>query len=107
MPAARYVPFGSIDHEMTERAFICSSASKGWNIAGMKCGVAIGGSDQGARVLGEQWEGLLCSHRGGLGSGGGFTQSLPWLGAPVGQIPETPRGLARLLREQLPGTGER
>jgi len=105
MPEARYVPFGSIDHEMTERAFIFSSASKGWNIAGMKCGVAIAGSAQGASVLAERWEALLCSHLGLLGSVAAFTQSLPWLDAAVAQIDENRRLLARLLREQLPGIG--
>jgi cystathionine beta-lyase len=73
------VPFGSIDHEMTERAFIFSSASKGWNIAGLKCGIAVAGSAGGAGVLAERWEVLLCSHLGLLGSVAAFTQSLRWV----------------------------
>ena len=105
MPEARYVPFGSLDHEMTERAFIFSSASKGWNIAGLKCGIAIAGSAHGASVLAERWEALLCSHLGLLGSVAAFTQSLAWLDAAVTQIDENRRLLARLLREQLPGVG--
>lgn len=105
MPEARYVPFGSIDHEMTERAFLFSSASKGWNVAGMKCGIAIAGSAEGASVLAERWEALLCSHLGLLGSVAAFTESLPWLDAAVAQIDENRKLLARLLREQLPGIG--
>jgi cystathionine beta-lyase len=105
MPEARYLPFGSIDHEMTERAFIFSSASKGWNIAGMKCGVAIAGSAEGASLLAERWEALLCSHLGLLGSVAAFTQALSWLDAAVAQIGENRWLLARLLREQLPGVG--
>ncbi len=105
MPEARYLPFGSIDHEMTERAFVFSSASKGWNIAGMKCGIAIAGSAEGASVLAERWEALLCSHLGLLGSVAAFTRSLPWLDAAVAQIDENRKLLARLLREQLPGIG--
>jgi cysteine-S-conjugate beta-lyase len=105
MPEARYVPFGSIDHEMTERAFIFSSASKGWNIAGLKCGIAIAGSAHGASVLAERWEALLCSHLGLLASVAAFTQSLAWLDAAVTQIDENRRLLARLLREQLPRVG--
>ncbi len=66
MPEARYVPFGSIDHEMTERAFIFSSASKGWNIAGMKCGVAIAG-----------W--LLREQLPGIGYVPGSATFLAWL----------------------------
>jgi len=105
MPEARYLPFGSIDHEMTERAFIFSSASKGWNIAGMKCGIAIAGSAEGASLLAERWEALLCSHLGLLGSVAAFTRALSWLDAAVAQIGENRRLLARLLREQLPDVG--
>ncbi len=105
MPEARYLPFGSIDHEMTERAFVFSSASKGWNIAGMKCGIAVAGSAEGASVLADRWEALLCSHLGLLGSVAAFTESLPWLDAAVAQIDENRKLLARLLREQLPGIG--
>jgi cystathionine beta-lyase len=105
MPEAAYVPFGSIDHPMAERAFIFSSASKGWNIPGLKCGVAIAGSAETASVLAERWEALLCSHLGLLGSVAAFTQALPWLDAVVAQIDENRGLLARLLREQLPGIG--
>jgi cystathionine beta-lyase len=105
MPGARYVPFGSIDHEMTKRAFIFSSASKGWNIAGLKCGIAVAGSADGASVLAERWEALLCSHLGLLGSVAAFTRSLRWLDAAVEQIDENRKLLATLLRQQLPGVG--
>ena len=33
---------------MTERVITFSSASKGWNIPGLKCGVAIAGSPAAA-----------------------------------------------------------
>jgi cystathionine beta-lyase len=105
MPGARFVPFGSLDHAMTERAFTFSSASKGWNIAGLKCGVVIAGSAQAAGVIAERWEALLCSHLGLLGSVAAFTRSLPWLDAAVAQIDANRGLLSRLLREQLPGVG--
>lgn len=105
LPGAQYVPFGSIDHPMAERAFVFSSASKGWNIAGMKCGVVAAGSEESAALLAERWEALLCSHLGLLGSVAAFTQSLAWLDAAVAQIDDNRRLLARLLREQLPEVG--
>jgi len=105
LPGARFVPFGSIDHPMTERAFVFTSASKGWNIAGLKCGLAVAGSVQTAALLAERWEALLCSHLGLLGSVAALTRSLAWLDAAVAQIDENRRLLDRLLREQLPGVG--
>jgi cysteine-S-conjugate beta-lyase len=105
MPEATYVPFGTIDHQMTERAFIFSSASKGWNVPGLKCGVAIAGSAETAGVLAERWEALLCSHLGLLGSVAAFTEALPWLDAAVAQIDRNRRLLASLLRHQLPEVG--
>jgi cystathionine beta-lyase len=105
LPGARFVPFGSIDHPMAERAFVFSSASKGWNIAGMKCGLAVAGSAPAAGLLAERWEALICSHLGLLGSVAAFTRSLGWLDAVVAQIDENRRLLARLVHERLPGIG--
>jgi cysteine-S-conjugate beta-lyase len=105
MPQARFVAFGSLDHSMTERAYVFSSASKGWNIAGLKCGVAVAGSTVGADVLTERWEALLCSHLGLLGSVAAFTQAESWLDAVVAQIDENRQVLAAELRERLPGVG--
>ncbi len=105
MPEAKFVSFGSVDHPMAERAYVFSSASKGWNIAGLKCGIAVAGSDQNAAVLAERWEALLCSHLGLLGSVAAFSESVPWLDAVVTQIDENRALLGRLLREQLPEVG--
>lgn len=102
MPGEQFIPFGSLDHEMTERAFVFTSASKGWNIAGLKCGLAVAGSEQGAAVLAERWEALLASHLGVLGSVAAFTKALDWLDAVVAQIDENRSLLTQLLAEHLP-----
>lgn len=105
MPEARFIPFGALGHAMAERAYVFSSASKGWNIAGLKCGVAVAGSKQGADVLAERWEALLCSHLGLLASVAAFTQAESWLDAVVAQIDENRRVLGAQLAGQLPGVG--
>jgi cystathionine beta-lyase len=105
MPEALFAPFGSIDHEVTERAYVFSSASKGWNIAGLKCGVAIAGGQQGADVLAERWEALLCSHLGLLASVAAFERAGHWLDAVVAQIDENRTLLAELLGDHLPAVG--
>jgi cysteine-S-conjugate beta-lyase len=105
LPGAQYVPFLSLDHEMTERAFVFTSATKGWNIPGLKCGIAVAGSGQGAALLEEHWEALLAGHLGVLGSVAAFTESLPWLDAALAQLDENRGYLSRLLGELLPSVG--
>jgi cystathionine beta-lyase len=105
LPGAQQVPFLSLDHEMTERAFVFTSATKGWNIPGLKCGVAVAGSDRGAALLDERWDALLAAHLGVLGSIAAFTKSLPWLDAVLGQLAENRQRLSRLLSEHLPSVG--
>jgi cysteine-S-conjugate beta-lyase len=105
LPGARHVPFLSLDHEMAQRAFVFTSASKGWNIPGLKCGLAVAGSGQGAALLDQRWEALLSGNLGVLGSVAAFTESLPWLDAALGQLDQNRRLLARLLAEHLPSVG--
>ena len=105
LPGTAFVPFGSLGHSMAEQAYIFTSASKGWNIPGLKCGVAVAGSGSGAALLEERWEALLAGHLGVLASVAAFTDGLPWLDAVVGQLDENRALLPALLREHLPGVG--
>jgi len=105
LPGARFVPFGSLRHEMAGHAFVFTSASKGWNIPGLKCGLAIAGSDRGAALLEERWEALLAAHLGVLASVAAFTEGLPWLDAALHQLDQNRALLADLLRERLPAVG--
>jgi cysteine-S-conjugate beta-lyase len=105
LPGARFVPFGSLRHEMAGHAFVFTSASKGWNIPGLKCGLAIAGSDRGAALLEERWEALLAAHLGVLASVAAFTEGLPWLDAVLHQLDQNRALLAGLLRERLPAVG--
>jgi cystathionine beta-lyase len=105
LPGAAFVPFGSLDHDMTGQAFVFTSASKGWNIPGLKCGLAIAGSDAGAALLEERWEALLAAHLGVLATVAAFTDGLPWLDAVRGQLDQNRVLLATLLHEHLPAVG--
>ncbi len=105
LPGAHYVPFLSLDHEMTEQAFVFTSATKAWNIPGLKCGIVVVGSDQGAALLEEHWEALVAGHLGVLASVAAFTESLPWLDAVLAQLDENRGYLSRLLGELLPSVG--
>ncbi len=107
LPGARFVPFGSIDHPVTQAdtTFTFTSASKAWNIPGLMCGLAVAGSAAGVKLLAERWEALLCGHLGVLGSVAAFTEGLPWLDAAVAQLDENRVLLSSLLAEHLPGVG--
>jgi cysteine-S-conjugate beta-lyase len=105
LPGAEQVSFLSLDHEIAERTFVFTSATKGWNIPGLKCGIAVAGSQAGARLLEECWEALFAAHLGVLASIAAFTESLPWLDAVLAQLDENQALLSRLLGEHLPGVG--
>ena len=102
LPGAEQVPFLSLNHEVSERAVSFTSASKAWNIPGLKCGVAIAGSPRLAAVLEERWEALIPGQIGVLGSVAAFAEALPWLDALLAQLDENRARLSRLLGEHLP-----
>lgn len=105
LAGAKHVAFASLDHPMAERAYTFNSASKGWNIAGLKCGVAVAGSQAAADLLTERWEALLASHLGVLASVAAFSEAVDWLDAVRGQLDENRQLLRRLLAEHLPEVG--
>jgi cysteine-S-conjugate beta-lyase len=103
LPGAEQVSFLSLGHEIAERTYVFTSATKGWNIPGLKCGIAVAGSQAGVRLLDERWEALFAAHLGVLASVAAFTESLPWLDAVLAQLDENRAVLSRLLGEYLPG----
>ena len=103
LPGAAHVPFHSLDHPAAGRAVVFTSASKGWNIPGLKCGLAIAGDQAGAGVLSERWDALLASHLGVHASVAALRHARDWLDAAVAQIDENSRLLADLLAARLPG----
>jgi cysteine-S-conjugate beta-lyase len=107
LDGARFTPFLAIDHELTraETTFTFTSATKGWNIAGLKCGLAVAAAPAGITLLEQRWEALLASHPGVLASVAAFTEGLPWLDAVLGQLDENRKLLTGLLAEHLPGAG--
>jgi cystathionine beta-lyase len=107
LPGARHVPFLSLDLDagLARRTFTFTSASKGWNIPGLKCGVAVVGDRQAAEVLEHRWEALLASHLGILATMAAFRDGGPWLEAVCAQLDENRALLAKLLAAHLPDVG--
>src|SRR5260370_6259800 len=86
MHDARFVPFLSLDHELTraDSTFMFTSASKGWNIPGLKCGLAVAGSAAGGKLLLQRWEALLAGPLRILPSVSAFTERLTRAGTCPG-----------------------
>jgi cysteine-S-conjugate beta-lyase len=103
LAGARHIPFGSLDHAMVRRSITFCSASKAWNIPGLKCGVAVAGSSEYAALLAERWEALLPGQVGVVASVAAFGGALSWLDALVGQLDKNRALLASLLATHLPG----
>jgi cystathionine beta-lyase len=103
LPGGEHVPFHTLDHPGARRAIVFTSASKGWNIPGLKCGIAIAGDSAGAAVLAERWDALLASHLGVHASVAAFRDARPWLDAVVAQLDANTRLLSKLLADRLPG----
>ena len=104
MPGETFVPYLSVPGG--ENAFSLMSASKAWNLAGLKAALAIAGSEA-ARDLarmpeevshGPSYLGLI-SHTAALREGG------PWLDALLAGLDTNRHLLASLLAENLPEIG--
>ncbi|WP_431277945.1 MalY/PatB family protein [Leifsonia poae] len=50
-PGSPFVPFGVIAHETGARSVTVTSASKGWNLAALKCAVAVANDEATAELL--------------------------------------------------------
>jgi cysteine-S-conjugate beta-lyase len=101
-PGTSHVSFHTVEHEAARRAVVFTSASKGWNIPGLKCGVAVAATPQTVAILEERWEALLASHLGVLATIAALRDARPWLDAVVAQIEANAALLGRLLGEHLP-----
>jgi cystathionine beta-lyase len=107
LPGSRHVPFHTVGHPAAREAFVFSSASKGWNIPGLKCGLAIAAAPRAAGVLRDRWNALLASHLGELASEAAFLRARPWLDTVVAEIDANADRLGQLLADQLPGVAYR
>ncbi|MEV0143854.1 MULTISPECIES: aminotransferase class I/II-fold pyridoxal phosphate-dependent enzyme [unclassified Nonomuraea] len=105
-PGLRHVPFPSLDSPAAARSVALVSASKAWNIAGLKAALAVPGPDARADVAAIHEEvsegaGLF----GVLASEAAFTHGDPWLQELIADLDENRRSLAAQLAGRLPGLG--
>jgi cystathionine beta-lyase len=104
-PGHRHVPFASLSPEVEARTITLTAASKAFNIAGLRCAVAIFGSDELKRRFC-----LLPRHlRGGIGMLGiealeaAWRYSEPWLDEVRAYLVANRSFVIDFVRDELPG----
>jgi cystathionine beta-lyase len=104
-PGARHVPYASLSDETAAHTVTATSASKAFNLPGLKCAQIILTNDADAEV----WEriGFMASHGaanlGVVANTVAFTAGRPWLDEVVGYLDSNRRVLADLVGKHLPG----
>jgi cystathionine beta-lyase len=101
----RFTPFAALDHPAARRAVTLVSASKAWNLAGLKCALLLAGDDGGADLLSavpaEATFGA--SLFGQVATEAALTDGGPWLAELLAYLDTGFERLDALLTEHLPG----
>lgn len=102
LPGSRFTPFLTVP--AAENAFALTSASKAWNLSGLKAAVAIAGPEAAAdlnRMPEEVSHGA--SHLGVIAHAEAFRSGGEWLDATLRGLDENRALLGELVAEHLPG----
>jgi cystathionine beta-lyase len=103
-PGFVFSPFAPIAEAAGARSVCVTSASKGWNLAGVKCSVIVAGDDRTAALLDTLNEEVACrTSILGLHANVRALSCTDWLDDAVTRIVANDRLLASLLSEHLPG----
>jgi len=105
LPGARHTPFVSLGGAAAEHGVTLASASKAFNVAGLKGAVAVAGSAAMERLLARLP--ASCQYGAGLfgvlASLAAWNSGADWLDALLGQLDHARTEFGRLLGERLPG----
>ncbi|SDO20432.1 MalY/PatB family protein [Geodermatophilus sp. DSM 45219] len=106
-PGSRHVPYASLDDVTAGHAVTATSASKAWNLPGLKCAQLVLSNSADAEV----WSrvGLHAEHGastlGVVANTAAYTGGAGWLDGVLGYLDGNRRLLAELVAEHLPGVG--
>ncbi|MFJ4223687.1 MalY/PatB family protein [Microbacterium sp. NPDC089695] len=102
---AQHTPYASVSEDAAAHTLTATSASKAWNLAGLKCAQVILSNDADAALwesLGF-WAGHGTSTLGVLANTAAYTEGGEWLDGVVDYLDGNRRMLAQLVSEKLPG----
>jgi cystathionine beta-lyase len=106
LPGADFVPYLSVPGG--SNGFSLMSASKGWNLAGLKAALAIAGEGSAAELATvEHHVSDGASHVGVIAHTAAILDGGDWLDALLAGLDDNRRLLAELLSQQLPAIGYR
>jgi cysteine-S-conjugate beta-lyase len=101
MPGVAHVPAASV----AEDAIVLTSATKAWNLAGLKCGLAIAQTEKSRDALARLPEPIhdRVGHLGVIASAAAFSHGDAWLDELREYLAETHHRLPDLLAQHAPG----
>lgn len=100
----RHLPYAALDDRAAAQAITATSASKGWNLPGLKCAQLILSNDDDLR----QWQRMmpLAGHAtatpGAIANITAYREGGPWLDGVVDYLRGNRARMMQLLRERLP-----
>lgn len=103
----RHVPYASLGDEAAHQAITATSASKGWNLAGLKCAQIILSNDDDLAI----WRSMhpLAGHAtstpGVIANTAAYRHGKPWLESVLAYLQGNRDLLGATLTERLPGLG--
>ncbi len=104
LPGATHHPFPLLSPFAARRSIVLTSASKTWNLAGLKAAVMVASGDEGRALLARLPPDtpFHAGHLGVLGGRAAFRQGHAWLQSTVRILDRNRLALAELLRVHLP-----
>jgi cystathionine beta-lyase len=104
LPGASHTPLPMVSDTARARAIVLTSASKAWNIAGLKAAFVVATQGEPRRVLSRLTASLPfhAGHFGVLATRAAFREGAPWLAQVVAILDRNRRLLGDLLAAELP-----
>jgi cystathionine beta-lyase len=106
-PGATFVPFATVDARSARRSVSLTAASKGWNLPGLKCAVAVAHDEDTWRALASIPDEVQIGRSilGVAASIAAFDHGEPWLDDTVAYLDGSRALLGELLAKHLPDVG--
>jgi len=106
LPGAEYLPFLTVSTAARRRGIAFWSASKAFNLAGLRCAEIVTASAEAVAVIERlPVSATHCGHLGAIGSIAAFREGGAWLDAVVAVLDHNRTLLERLLAARLPEVG--
>lgn len=99
-----FVPILTLGEDAQSHSVVVTAASKGWNIAGLKCAIIISGSEAMHERLNALPPALhyRASLLGAFATAVAFDKCAPWLDTVINQLDHNRNLISKLLAEHLP-----